>query len=112
MFYILSKPEESAWIVDEIKPEQFSSALFQQVLNAFQESVLQQTSFSLSSMGDVLSEGEMGKLSGIAARNQEVPVTKEEVQDCIRALHPGVPEKVETNDDLLKLIQKKQHHNG
>ena len=112
LFYILSKPEESAWIVDEIKPEQFSSALFQQVLNAFQESVQQQTSFSLSSMGDVLSEGEMGKLSGIAARNQEVPVTKEEVQDCIRALHPGVPETVETNDDLLKLIQKKQHPNG
>jgi hypothetical protein len=54
----------------------------------------------------------MGKLSGIAARNQEVPVTKEEVQDCIRALHPGVPETVETNDDLLKLIQKKQHPNG
>ena len=112
LFYILSKTEESAWIVDEIKPEQFSSALFQQVLNAFQESVRQQTSFSLSSMGDVLSEGEMGKLSGIAARNQEVPVTKEEVQDCIRALHPGVPETVETNDDLLKLIQKKQHPNG
>lgn len=112
LFYILSKPEESAWIVDEIKPEQFLSALFQQVLNAFQESVRQQTSFSLSSMGDVLSEGEMGKLSGIAARNQEVPVTKEEVQDCIRALHPGVPETVETNDDLLKLIQKKQHPNG
>ena len=112
LFYILSKPEESAWIVDEIKPEQFSSALFPQVLNAFQESVRQQTSFSLSSMGDVLSEGEMGKLSGIAARNQEVPVTKEEVQDCIRALHPGVPETVETNDDLLKLIQKKQHPNG
>lgn len=112
LFYILSKPEESAWIVDEIKPEQFSSALFQQVLNAFQESVRQQTSFSLSSMGDVLSEGEMGKLSGIAARNQEVPVTKEEVQDCIWALHPGVPETVETNDDLLKLIQKKQHPNG
>lgn len=112
LFYILSKPEESAWIVDEIKPEQFSSALFQQVLNAFQESVRQQTSFSLSSMGDVLSEGEMGNLSGIAARNQEVPVTKEEVQDCIRALHPGVPETVETNDDLLKLIQKKQHPNG
>ena len=112
LFYILSKPEESAWIVDEIKPEQFSSALFQQVLNAFQESVRQQTSFSLSSMGDVLSEGEMGKLSGIAARNQEVPVTKEEVQDCIRALHPGVPETVETNDDLPKLIQKKQHPNG
>ena len=112
LFYILSKPEESAWIVDEIKPEQFSSALFQQVLNAFQESVRQQTSFSLSSMGDVLSEGEMGKLSGIAARNQEVPVTKEEAQDCIRALHPGVPETVETNDDLLKLIQKKQHPNG
>lgn len=112
LFYILSKPEESAWIVDEIKPEQFSSALFQQVLNAFQESVRQQTSFSLSSMGDVLSEGEMGKLSGIAARNQEVPVTKEEVQDCIRALHPGVLETVETNDDLLKLIQKKQHPNG
>ena len=112
LFYILSKPEESAWIVDEIKPEQFSSALFQQVLNAFQESVRQQTSFSLSSMGDVLSEGEMGKLSGIAARNQEVPVTKDEVQDCIRALHPGVPETVETNDDLLKLIQKKQHPNG
>ena len=112
LFYILSKPEESAWIVDEIKPEQFSSALFQQVLNAFQESVRQQTSFSLSSMGDVLSEGEMGKLSGIAARNQEVPVTKEEVQDCIRALHPGVPETVETNDDLLKLIQKMQHPKG
>ena len=110
--YVLNRPDESAWVIEQIQPDAFPTPLYRQVLEAFADSVKRQTSFSLSAMGDVLSDSEMGKLSGISARNQEIPVTAEEVKDCIRTLKNDMPSAIETDEDLLKLIQKKQHLTG
>ena len=110
--YVLNRPDESAWVIEQIQPDAFPTPLYRQVLEAFADSVKRQTSFSLSAMGDVLSDSEMGKLSGISARNQEIPVTAEEVKDCIRTLKNDMPSAIETDEDLLKLIQKKQHPDG
>ena len=110
--YVLNRPDESAWVIEQIQPDAFPTPLYRQVLEAFADSVKRQTGFSLSAMGDVLSDSEMGKLSGISARNQEIPVTAEEVKDCIRTLKNDMPSAIETDEDLLKLIQKKQHPDG
>ena len=109
---LLTRPEEFSWIASELQPEAFSTPLYRQVYTAFSESIQRQAGFSISSMGEILSAEEMGKLSGITARNQEIPVTTEEIKDCIRAMQEHPLEAIETDDDLLKLIQKKQHHNG
>lgn len=110
--YVLNRPDESSWVIEQIQPDAFPTPLYRQVLEAFADSVKRQTGFSLSAMGDVLSDSEMGKLSGISARNQEIPVTAEEVKDCIRTLKNDMPSAIETDEDLLKLIQKKQHPDG
>ena len=39
-------------------------------------------------------------------------MTAEEVKDCIRTLKNDMPSAIETDEDLLKLIQKKQHPDG
>ena len=109
---LLTRPEEFSWITSELQPEAFSVPLYQQVYTAYTESIQKQDAFSLSSMGELLTAEDMGKLSGIAARNQEIPVTTEEIKDCICAMQDHPLEAIETDDDLLKLIQKKQHHNG
>lgn len=110
--YVLTRPEEAGWTADRLTAQQFLTPLYRQVFEIFQECHRNSKSFSLSSLGSVLSDVEMGKITGIPARYCEVPVTKDEVNDCIRILQNTVPETVETNDDLLTLIQKKQHPAG
>ncbi|MGN1402864.1 MAG: DNA primase [Ruminococcus sp.] len=107
--YLLVNPTDAVWIADTLKPEQFVTPLYRRVFAAFQECRKNETAFSLSSLGSVLSDDEMGKISGIPARHREIPVTREEVKDCIRILQEEQYTAVETDDDLLSLIQKKQH---
>ncbi|WP_298483389.1 DNA primase [uncultured Ruminococcus sp.] len=109
--YLLVNPTDAVWIADTLTAEQFVTPLYRQVFAAFQECCKSGTAFSLSYLGNVLSDDEMGKISGIPARHREIPVTREEVKDCIRILQEGQHTDVETDDDLLSLIQKKQHPN-
>ena len=65
--------------------------------------------FTLSSLSGELSNDEMGKISGILAKYQDFPVSKKEIQDCIHTLKSSDSGEVETDDDLLSLVQKKAH---
>lgn len=107
--YLLVNPTDAAWIADTLTAEQFVIPLYRRVFSAFQECRKNETAFSLSYLGGVLSDDEMGKISGIPARHRDIPVTREEITDCVRILQEEQHTAVETDDDLLSLIQKKQH---
>ncbi len=107
--YLLNRPEEAEWLSTKLTADAFSSPLYQQVFQHFLDCVREHATFSLSALGRVLSDAEMGKISGISAKHQEIHITSEEVQDCIGILLDKSIQSVETDDDLLSLIQKKQH---
>ena len=107
--YLLNRPEEAEWLSTKLTADAFSSPLYQQVFQHFLDCVREHATFSLSALGRVLSDAEMGKISGISAKHQEIHITSEEVQECIGILLDKSIQSVETDDDLLSLIQKKQH---
>ncbi len=108
--YLLLHPEDSAWILDALSSAQITVPLHKRVYEVIAASRQNGTTFSFSSLGSVLSDTEMGKISGIQARQNEIPVTQKEVEDCIHVLQNGVQHPVETDEDLLSLIQKKAKH--
>lgn len=105
--YMLTYPSESGWITVQLNPEQFPTPLYQKIFTFFQQAG---TSFTLSALGNVLSDDEMGKITGIQTKQHDIPVTRQEVEDCIHTLKQSQNTTVETNDDLISLIQKKQSH--
>ncbi len=105
---LLNHPAENIWITKQLQPEQFTQSLYRRVFVLFQEN---SDSFTLSSLGNVLSTDEMGKIIGIQAKQRDFPTSRQEIEDCIRTLQQQSQAKaIETDEDLLSLIQKKQNH--
>lgn len=103
--YILTFPQDSAWIAQDLMPEQFSTPLYQQVFTIFQQNT---PTFTTSSLGGYLSTEEMGKITGLQTKYHDVSVTKEEVKACMRIVQEPQDKPIETDADLLSLIQQKQ----
>ena len=58
-------------------------------------------------LGNVLSDEEMGKITGILAKQQDFPASKQEAIDCLQILGQSLDKQIESNDDLISLIQKR-----
>lgn len=105
--YLLAHPEEIEWLRGQLTAEAFPDELYRRVYQIALEKCDGSGSFTLSSLNDALSDSEMGKISGIQAKQNEVPVKREEAADCIQVLLTADGNTVETDADLLSLIQKK-----
>ncbi len=106
--YLLIYPEEIDWLSQHLEAERFTVELYRRVYQIALSCWKNQGSFSLSSLGSALSDTEMGKISGIQAKHSELSVSKKEAEDCIQVLYSSAG-KVESDDDLLQLIEKKSH---
>lgn len=109
LYDLLRYPEEGDWISQELTESEFLTPLYQQVYRIFLACRNSDGVFTLSSLSGELSNDEMGKISGILAKYQDFPVSKKEIQDCIHTLKSSDSGEVETDDDLLSLVQKKAH---
>lgn len=105
--FLLLHPDQIGWLTQQISPEQFTNELYRRTYQMALNCQKNNNPFSLSVLGSALSDSEMGKISGIQAKQSEVPVTKEVITDCIRTLQ-NAPIQVNTDDDLLALTQQKQ----
>lgn len=104
LYYIFTFPKESAWILGSMNLHNLSNPLYQKVFDFFQE----KGEISLSMLGNVLSDEEMGKITGILAKQQDFPASKQEAIDCLQILGQSLDKQIESNDDLISLIQKKK----
>lgn len=105
--YLLTNPAESSWAAKQMTASLFPTPLYQKVFTR----ILQVgDSFTLSSLGNELSDDEMGKINGIQAKQHDIPVTKQEVEECMQVLQRFPKETIESDDDLLSLIREKQTH--
>lgn len=109
LYDLLRYPEEGDWISQELTEAEFLTPLYQQVYRIFLACRNSDGVFTLSSLSGELSNDEIGKISGILAKYQDFPVSKKEIQDCIHTLKSSDSGEVETDDDLLSLVQKKAH---
>ncbi|MBP3379682.1 MAG: DNA primase [Ruminococcus sp.] len=107
---LLRHPEDCVSISRTAPPETFVTAFNKRVYTAILNAVEENGSFNLSMLSDSFSSQEMGKISGIAAKNREIALTSASVEDCARLLreHKEVSAPEDCSDDELREMFKKR----
>ncbi len=107
--YLLMRPQEFEDVEKLAPPECFVTAFNKKVYTALLERLKNSDKFSVSLLSDEFSTDEMGRISGIAARNRDITVTRDVVADCAKVLKNNRPASNGdlSNDELLELFRSK-----
>jgi DNA primase len=89
-----------------------TSPFFQQVFRQMCQLEESGSACSLSALGQFFSVEEMGRLSRLFQRQQTFSPNEQTAQDCIHALCQQKPRAMESDDDLLRLIEEKKKGKG
>lgn len=110
--YLLNHPEDFDKISQTAPVEIFVTSFYKKVYSALLERMKNCEKFTFSLLADEFSAEEMGKISGIAARNREFDINYKVFNDCANVLKkidhktPAADGDI-SNDDLLSLFKSK-----
>ena len=104
--YLMYQHEEASKLRQQVPPEIFVTDFNRKVYEAILEIADTQKEFSLSILNEVFSAEEMGKISGIRAKNEGIEINNASITDCAAVLKNHVSLKTAENisDDELKNI--------
>ncbi|MCD7890709.1 MAG: DNA primase [Ruminococcus sp.] len=113
IYYLVKRPEECEKIAEEAPPEIFVTSFNKKIYTAMLEKMKNSTKFSISMLADEFSPDEMGKISGIEAKNRDFDINREVFDDCVGVLKKASTNSRSadgeiTNDDLLELFKSKK----
>lgn len=106
--YLLLHPEEIVWASKAVKKAERKTPFFEKVLGEMLSLEQEHKSASFSALGENLSVEEMARLSKILEKQRNVPPNEQVARDCINIICSENSFSVDTNDDLLKLIEQKK----
>ena len=86
ILYLMKNPDMLDDITTKIKPEEFVTEFNRRVYIAVADAVRNSTEFSLSLLSESFSDAEMGRISGMAARNREITINENTFNDCVDSL--------------------------
>ncbi|MCQ2464898.1 MAG: DNA primase [Oscillospiraceae bacterium] len=86
ILYLIKNPDKLKSVLERIHPEEFVTQFNKKVFNAVTEVLNNSNEFSLSLLSDSFSDAEMGRISGIEAKNRDLTITDQTLNDCIRVL--------------------------
>ncbi|MBQ9897942.1 MAG: DNA primase [Ruminococcus sp.] len=110
--YLLRHPEDARQIAEEAPPEIFVTDFNRRVYSAMLDKMMFGEKFSLAQLNGEFSPDEMGRISGIEARNREFSINREAFTDCADVLRKN--KKTSTSDgdlsgdDLRELFKSKK----
>ncbi|MBQ8296366.1 MAG: DNA primase [Ruminococcus sp.] len=112
IYYLLKRPEEWERIAHEAPPEAFVTSFNRRVYTALLDRMKQSERFTLSMLADEFSAAEMGRISGIEAKNRDSDINSQVFSDCANVLKKYRPAAVTdsgelSNDSLLQLFKDK-----
>ncbi len=112
IYYLLRHSEDWEKISSEAPPEIFVTEFNRRVYTALLSRMKDCEKFTLSLLADEFSSAEMGRISGINARNREFDVNSTVFSDCAAVLKANTASAVSdgnniTDDDLLDLFRSK-----
>lgn len=109
IYFVLKRPQQWEEAEKLAPPECFVTSFNKRVYSALINCMKSHDKFSLSLLADEFSPEEMGKISGIAARNQEFTINTDVVEDCAKVLKNSEPagNGELSDDDLMKLFRSK-----
>lgn len=110
--YLLRKPDKALILRKDAPPEIFVTAFHRKVYGAILENMSDSEYFSLSLLAEVLTPDEMGRISGIIARHDDVALNDAVIHDCISVLkkHKDAPPSEDISDEeLRRKFSSKKH---
>ena len=109
IYFLLKRPEEWAETEKIAPADIFVTPFNKKVYSAILERMKNCENFSLSSLNNDFSEAEMGRISGIAAKNREITVSREVVNDCAAVLRNSNTRTSDelSNEDLISIFRAK-----
>ncbi|MDE6426766.1 MAG: DNA primase [Ruminococcus sp.] len=104
--YIIKRPEDFPEILKLIPPENFRTDFNKKIYSALTECMKNNEIFSVSMLNSFFSPEEMGKISGISARNYNVEINMDVIKECAETLRkqPDFKSGDELSDDDLKKL--------
>lgn len=114
--YLFLHPDLLPEVEKRLKPEHFFTSLHRKIYEIFCERMPETDTFSVSMFRDACSDAEMGRITGIMARNAEVALTADTLNDCIRLLlqakeHEKINADQLSDDDLLSIVNQARNKN-
>lgn len=114
--YLFLHPDLLPEVEKRLKPEHFFTSLHRKIYEVFCERMPETDTFSVSIFRDACSDAEMGRITGIMARNAEVALTADTLNDCIRLLlqakeHEKINADQLSDDDLLSIVNQARNKN-
>lgn len=114
--YLFLHPDLLPEVEKRLKPEHFFISLHRKIYEVFCERMPETDTFSVSMFRDACSDAEMGRITGIMARNAEVALTADTLNDCIRLLlqakeHEKINADQLSDDDLLSIVNQARNKN-
>lgn len=108
--YLMRNPEKCREIGEKCPPELFLTSFNKRVYTALLGKIGEVDDFSVSMLADEFSVDEMGRISGIEAKNRELDINSEIYEDCVNVLknrRTDAPEGM-SDDDLNNLFKSKR----
>lgn len=108
--YLMRNPEKCREIGEKCPPELFLTSFNKRVYTALLGKLGEVDEFSVSLLADEFSVDEMGRISGIEAKNRELDINSEIYEDCVNVLknrRTDTPEGM-SDDDLNNLFKSKR----
>lgn len=108
--FLLKNPEEFQNIRNEIPPENFVTSFNKRVYSAILECIGNNEKFSLSMLAENFTPEEMGRISGIDARNRDIDISRQVVSECAKVLKNSTATKKDdiSLDDIQKMLDSKR----
>ena len=110
--YLLKHPEDCEKTAAEAPPEIFVTSFNKKIYSALIEAMSGNDKFTLSSLAETFPPDEMGRISGITAKNREFDIDSKVFSDCVEVLKNTKPESVSSqgeisDNDLLDIFRSK-----
>ncbi len=97
--YLFRHPDALTDVLRLISPEEFVTDLNRRILVCFRDAIVQGNNFSLSIFSQQFSPSEMGHITGILARHDDIAITEKAVHDCAQLLKSNQPSP-DSPDDI------------
>lgn len=109
IYYLLKHPEECSKIEQEAPSEIFVTAFNKKVYTALLDRMKNSESFTISLLADEFSAVEMGRISGIEAKNRDITINYNVFTDCVKTLKQCSPKITDdiSDNELINIFKSK-----
>ena len=109
IYYLLKRPQEWEDVQKAAPPDIFVTPFHKKVYSALLSKMQESEKFTLLMLNGEFTQEEMGRISGIAAKNEDTPISFEGVTDCAGVLKKSKPTPSDelSNDELMSKFRSK-----